>query len=131
MPKWYHIPVTARMTEGEYHANITGMNVVFGAVLGFVLAGTEALSIEQFVFVLLVAASGVVTIFYLGSSPYKLFYAALGVGIVAALPWLLRQVDIPNLPKLQATLAVWLAVVAFIEALPRAKEDSSSKDEAG
>lgn len=118
-PKWYSIPSTLRMTQGEYRANITGMNVVFGAVLGFVLAGAGTMTTDQFIFVLMIAASGVVTILYLGSSPYKLFYAVLGAVLVASLPELLGLVDVEPMPKLQATLGVWLMITLIIEALPR------------
>lgn len=127
MAKWYQIPVTARMTDSEYRANITGMNVVFGAVLGFVLAGAEALGSQQFIYVLLLSAATVVTILYLGSSAYKLFYAVTGIIMVTALPILLQKMDVDPNPKLQATLAVWLAVVIGLELMPRVKEEKPAE----
>lgn len=129
MPKWYQIPVSVRMTDGEYSANITGMNVVFGAVLGFVLAGTEALDTQQFIYVLLLAAATVVTILYLGSSAYKLFYGVMGTAMVIALPFLLKQMEVGPNPKLQATLGVWLAVVIGLELMPRVKPEPPAESE--
>lgn len=129
MPKWYHIPVTMRVTEGEYHANVNGMNMVFGAVLGFVLAGTEALSTLDFVYVLLLSAGTVVTILYMASSVYKLFYGLLGVGMVVALPFLLEPMDVASADKLQATLGVWLAVVIGLELMPRVKPEPPAESE--
>ena len=43
MAKWYHFPTTSRLSDGEYEANIQGINIVFGAVLGFVLADASGL----------------------------------------------------------------------------------------
>jgi len=43
------------------------------------------------------------------------------VVIVATLPWLLGQAGVPQLPKLQPTLATWIAMVIFLELLPREK----------
>lgn len=123
MPKWYSVPLTSRMSPGEYRANITGLNVVFGAVLGFVLAGAEALSTTDFIFLLLVASASVVTILYLGSSEYKLFYGVFAIVIAVTIPWLLKQAGLPPVPKLQPTIATWIAMVIFIEILPRTKDD--------
>lgn len=129
MPKWYSVPLTARMTPAEYRANITGLNVVFGAVLGFVLAGAEDVANYDFVFLLLVASASVVTILYLGSSEYKLFYGLLAVAIAVSLPWLLGEVGLPPVPKLQPTIATWIAMVIFLEVLPRTKDESPEKIE--
>ena len=127
MAKWYAIPTTSRMTRSEYRANITGLNVVFGAVLGFVLAGAENLSNTDFVYLLLLSSAAVVTILYLGSSDYKLFYGTMAVIIAATLPWLLEKAGVPNLPKLQPTLATWIAMVIFLELLPQEKPGESDK----
>ncbi len=132
MPKWYSIPSTMRMTEREYRANIQGLNVVFGAVLGFVLAGSQSLADNQFIFLLAISAGVVVNILYLGSSPYPLFYGISAVVIVAVLPWILDLMEIPPIPKLQPTLGVWVGMVAFIELMPRASEEADeepSKDD--
>jgi len=117
--KWYRIPTTMWVSQGEYQANINGMNMVFGAVLGFVLARTEALETMQFAFVLLLSAAVVVTILYLSSSEYRLFYAVVAIAAVAFLPVALNDMDIPPIPKLQPTLAVWVLMVLGIEMMPR------------
>lgn len=127
MAKWYALPLTARMSAGEYKANITGLNVVFGAVLGFVLAGAENLSTTNFVFLLLLSSAAVVTILYLGSSDYKLFYAAFAVVIALTLPWLLQKAGLPPVPKLQPTIGTWIAMVVFVELLPREKEEAGNQ----
>ncbi|MFB0613208.1 hypothetical protein [Aurantiacibacter poecillastricola] len=122
MAKWYAVPTTLRMSAGEYRANLTGLNVVFGAVLGFVLAGAEDLTTRDFVYLLVLSSAAVVTILYLGSSSYKLFYTILAVAVTILLPWLVESGGLPAIPKLQPTIATWLAMVVFLELLPRVKE---------
>ena len=51
-----------KMTSSEYQANLNGLNMFFGAVLGFVLTGTETLDTWQFGFVLMMLASAVISI---------------------------------------------------------------------
>ena len=50
-------------TESEYRANHTGMNTFFGAVLGFVMAGTERLDTEEFALVLSIVSGIVIPYF--------------------------------------------------------------------
>jgi hypothetical protein len=126
--KWYRIPTTMRVSQGEYQANINGMNMVFGAVLGFVLARAEALETMQFAFVLLLSAAVVVTILYLSSSEYRLFYAVAAIAAVAFLPVALNDMDIPPIPKLQPTLAVWVLMVLGIEMMPREPTEPETGD---
>ena len=129
MSKWYSIPPTWRMTQREYEANIRGMNIVFGAVLGFVLAGTTGLPIADFCAVLLISASVVITILYLGSSPYKLFYGITAVLAVAILPTVLEDpLGIPPISQLQPTLAVWTFMVLMVEIIPRDTDERGDKE---
>lgn len=124
MAKWYKIPMTWRVTEREYRANIDGINIVFGAVLGFVLAGAEELPTYDFVALLFVSAAIAILILYLGSSEYRLFYALAAAASIALLPKFLEKFVTPeSLPKLQATLAVWAFMVLLVELLPREKTD--------
>ena len=123
MAKWYAMPKSFSMTEREYRANITGMNIVFGAVLGFVLADSRDLPQMDFAVLLLLSATAVVTILYLGSSRYKLFYAITALVMVAFLPGILSQgLEIASIPQLQPTLAVWTFMVLLVEIMPREKE---------
>ncbi len=123
------VPRTMRMTESEYRANIQGLNVVFGAVLGFVLAGAEAMSNYQFGIVLLLSTTIVVTIFYLEASSYRVFYGLLAVALIALLPRMMQAIAEVEAPeKLQPTLAVWLAMVAVMELAPREKTPRAGAD---
>lgn len=63
-----------KMTEREYRANLSGLNIFFGAVLGFVLAGTERMSPLGFALLLTLTASVVVTILYITASKHRLTY---------------------------------------------------------
>ena len=130
MAKWYAMPKSFAMSEREYDANIRGMNIVFGAVLGFVLADANELPAYEFGIVLLLSASVVVTILYLAHSDYKLFYAGTAIVGIAVLPRILADpLDIPPIPKLQPTLAVWTAMVLFVEIMPREKPALPTKED--
>jgi hypothetical protein len=122
MANWYKLPATFRITESEYRANINGMNIVFGAVLGFVLAGAEGLPPLDFMIVLFVSALAVILILYLGSTEYTLFYGLSAALLILALPKILTdQLNINPIPYLQPTLIVWASMVAVIELTPRSK----------
>jgi hypothetical protein len=117
-----------RMTEREYRANIDGLNIFFGAVLGFVLAGSEALGDFWFGVLLVVTAGIVVSILYITASKQRLVYSALALGIILTLgewlePFLPGAASIPA--KLQPTLAVWALLTILVEFLPREEREAS------
>lgn len=110
------------MTDREYRANIEGLNIFFGAVLGFVLAGAETLDARHFALVLLMISSAVVTILYITASHKRISYAALAVVVIALLPHVADQLLGANAhlpPKVQPTLAVWAAMMILVEFAPR------------
>lgn len=128
--RWWRIPPSYSMTEREYEANIRGMNIVFGAVLGFVLAGAGDLPPQDFAIVLLFSASTVVTILYLAMSDYKLFYALTAAAAIVALPFVLDELfKVPDIPQLQPTLAVWALMVVIVELMPREQPDNPKEKE--
>lgn len=113
-----------RMTHEEYRANINGLNIFFGAVLGFVISGTEAYAGWRFAYFLLLAAGMVISILYITASKHTLLYATYTGVAIAALPLLVREaMDGAVLPpRFQPTLAVWAAMTLFVELLPRDKQ---------
>jgi hypothetical protein len=130
MAKWYKLPSTLRITEREYQANINGMNIVFGAVLGFVLAGAEGLPPADFIFVLITSAVAVIMILYLGSTDYVLFYGAFTAALIFAVPFILAdQFKINPIPYLQPTLIAWAIMVAGLELTPRQKTTETQSEE--
>ena len=126
MAKWYKIPLSLKITEREYRAHISGINIVFGAVLGFVLAGAEGLPPPDFAGLLFISAFIVVMILYLGSTEYKLFYASTTAASIVFLPSLLKLMGLARaeVPQLQPTLGVWAIMVVMAE-LTREKTDDS------
>ena len=117
--KW---PSALTTNESEYRANIDGLNLFFGAVLGVVMATTDRLGARDFAVTLFVAATGVVTVLYVSSSRQRWIYAVLAAAFIWKLPTVLAELvtDPAGLPRhLQPTLAVWLAMVVFLEFLPR------------
>ena len=113
---------TWRMTAGEYRANLNGLNIFFGAVLGVVLAGTDSLGQIDFSIMLAMSAGLVISILLVSSSPYRIPYALLTAALIALLPFLLRNLlhagaEFPR--NLQPTLGVWLAMTLLVEFAPR------------
>ncbi|WP_298464809.1 hypothetical protein [uncultured Erythrobacter sp.] len=127
MAKWYKIPPSFRITQREYRANIEGMNIVFGAVLGFVLVGAENVEVRDFIGLLVLSSAIVIMILYLGSSEYKLFNAIMAGVSIAFLPYIAVDLfDITEVPKLQPTLAIWALMVLAVELIPREKENNET-----
>lgn len=128
MTKWYAIPTSLAISEAEYRANISGINIVFGAVLGFVLAKIEGLPPLDFMVVLITSAAAVVTILYFGSTRHPLFYGLLAGAMIAVLPVVLDSFGIPPIPKLQPTLVAWTIMVLVVELSPRQKPDTEREE---
>ena len=113
-------------TESEIRANHAGMNTFFGAVLGFVMAGTERLDAIEFASVLFLVSGVVISVLYVSASPYKFAYALLTLAYIAILPGLVDPIldKGENLPdKLQATLLVWTLLSILVEFFPRRPDD--------
>ncbi len=116
------LPTVLTTTESEYSAHLAAMNTFFGAVLGFVLAGTEQLDQFEFAIVLMFVSGIVISILYVAASPHKLVYAVLTVAMIALLPFAIGPMLEPDeqIPdKLQATLYVWTLISISVELLPR------------
>jgi hypothetical protein len=113
-------------TESEYRANHTGLNTFFGAVLGFVMAGTERLDAVEFAYVLFMVSGVVISVLYVSASSYKFTYALLTLVMIALLPRIIDPVldQGEHLPdKLQPTLLVWTLLSIFVEYFPRRPDD--------
>lgn len=113
-----------RMSSGEYQANLNGMNMFFGAVLGFVLSGTEKLQAWQFGVLLAMLAGVVITVLYISSSRYRLGYALLAIFYAVILPdamdLMLHSKDtVPD--KVRPTLLVWIGMTIMVEFWAREK----------
>lgn len=108
------------MDHREYRANISGLQIVFGAVLGFVLAGAERFEPFDFGVLLLVTIGAVVSILYISASRRRIFYAVLALGYSLLLPLaVLRITGVQAPEKLAPTLLIWTLFQASIEFLPR------------
>ena len=119
-----------RMSTGEYQANLNGMNMFFGAVLGFVLSGTEKLNSWQFGVMLAALAAIVITVLYISSSKHRLVYALLALFYAATFPvamdFMLRGHDVvPD--KVRPTLLVWIAMTVLVEFWAREQADKAEK----
>ncbi|MDQ3077850.1 MAG: hypothetical protein M3Q83_03295 [Pseudomonadota bacterium] len=113
-------------SESEYRANHAGLNTFFGAVLGFVMAGTERLNAIEFAYVLAMVSGAVISILYVSSSKQRLAYSLLTLAIIAMLPELVDPMldtgeYLPD--KLQPTLFVWTVLSILVEYSPRRADD--------
>jgi len=130
MANWYKIPPTYAVTEQEYRANVDGMNIVFGAVLGFVLVGAEGLPVKEFAITLILSVAIVVMILYLGSSEYKLSHGVIAAISIFFLPDIAGGVlRLAHVPKLQPTLAIWPSMVVAVELVPKTKTQIKQSQE--
>ena len=107
-----------RLSSGEYQANLNGLNMFFGAVLGFVLTGTETLDSWQFGQILMLLAGAVVSILYISSSKNRMVYSILALVISLAFPELVEfalqsEGLVPN--KIRPTLLVWTGMTIVVE----------------
>ncbi len=120
------VPKAFVTSESEYRANHAGLNTFFGAVLGFVMAGTERLDAVEFAFVLTLVSGAVISILYVSASKQRLAYSLLTLAIIATLPKVVDpMLDVgEHLPdKLQPTLFVWTLLSVLIEYAPRRPDD--------
>lgn len=113
-----------QMSTGEYQANLNGLNMFFGAVLGFVLTGTEKLNSFQFGVVLAMLAGAVISILYISSSRNRVVYSLYALAIAFTLPEMINlglRVDglVPD--KIRPTLVVWTLMTILVEFWGREK----------
>ena len=119
-----------KMSQGEYRANINGINMFFGAVLGVVLAGMEKLTQVQFGLALLMLAGNVTSILFITGSRHRVVYAIYTIIISLATPsaidFMLRTKNaIPD--KVVPTLLVWTFMTIMVEFWGR---DTASPEDA-
>ena len=117
-----------KMSTGEYQANLSGMNTFFGAVLGFVLTGTEKLNSWQFGAVLMLLAGVVISILYISNSRHRVGYAIYTLVLAFIFPELIDFVFrghdlVPD--KVRPTLIVWTLMTILVEFWNRESGDSS------
>jgi len=121
-----------RMSTGEYQANLNGLNMFFGAVLGLVLTGTEKLDAWQFGVLLFCLAGNVITILFISSSRNRVSYAVFALVNALLFPkvmgFLLHGQDlVPD--KIQPTLLVWTVMTIVVEFWARQKEPVGAAQE--
>lgn len=127
MANWYKIPTSLRMKEGDYRAGLNALNIVFGAVLGFVLIGGENLPIFDFVALLAISALVVMMIQSIALSDFTLFSViATGVAIYFLPQMAVEWFSLTRVPKLQPTLATWAVMATILELSPREKPDHNT-----
>ncbi len=124
MSNWYKFPSGSTMSEGDYRAGLSAMNIVFGAVLGFVLVGGEDLPTRDFVGLLIMSATIVMMVQSIALSEYKLFSIAITAAAIYYLPVIAEDwFSLAAVPKLQPTLAVWAGMAVILEISPREKPE--------
>lgn len=107
-----------KMSAGEYKANLNGINMFFGAVLGVVLAGMEKLDSLQFGFALMIMAGNVTSIMFITGSRHRVMYAIFTLTTAFMTPVILETVlrskdAVPN--KLLPTLLAWALMTILVE----------------
>ena len=125
MSNWYKIPKPGIMPAREHRIIIQGINVVIGAVLGFVLVGSEGLPVYDFGALLVISMVIVVLILYLESSDYVLFHAVLTAIAILSFPYVTEELfSLTKVPKLQPTLAIWAIMILLAQLIPHEEAES-------
>ncbi|MEM1052110.1 MAG: hypothetical protein AAGI28_08440 [Pseudomonadota bacterium] len=127
MANWYKLPTSSKMKDGDYRAGLNALNIVFGAVLGFVLVGGENLPIFDFVALLVISALIVMMIQSIALSDFTLFSVSSTAVAIYFLPQLAEDwFSLTKVPKLQPTLAIWAIMATILELSPREKPGEKS-----
>jgi len=127
MAKWYKLPTSSRISDGDYRAGLNALNIVFGAVLGFVLVGGENLPIFDFTALLVISALIVMMIQSIALSDFTLFSVIATAISIYFLPQLAEEwFSLTKVPKLQPTLAVWAVMATVLELSPREKSEETN-----
>lgn len=114
------------MTYSEYKANISGINIFFGAIIGVVMAELSLQSPITYSLLLIQVASFIVLVLYISASKHRLYYFFFSVSILLV-TWIkvsnrdeFYGIDVVWLEnRLLPTLSVWLFMIASIEFFPR------------
>ena len=122
MSNWYKFPTKSTMSQGDYSAGLNALNIVFGAVLGFVLVGGEELPVFDFAALLAISAFVVMMIQSIALSEYTLFSIVVTGLAIYFLPDLAEEwFSLTHVPKLQPTLGLWAVMATLLELSPREK----------
>ena len=118
------------MSHKEYEANMAGLNIVFGAMIGVVMGRVEDMAAFDYSLLLVLVASFVITLLYISASKQRIFYALTAAAILF-LGWtntseleLGLEID-RNLfeQRLLPVATVWFLFVCVIEFLPRGRPE--------
>ena len=106
-----------KMTEREYEASVTALNIFFGAILGVSLGNLENTTITDYITLLVITSSCVMSILFVSYSKQKISNFFASAGILAAISFI-EYIDDGKLnlpPKLIPTLVVWLLLALSTE----------------
>ena len=118
------------MSHKEYEANMAGINIVFGAMVGVVMGNVNEMEPLDYSIFLALVASFVINLLYISASKHRITYACMGAALLA-IAWLLAadietkfNID-PDLfeKRLLPVATVWFLMVSGIEFLPRGKPE--------
>ena len=123
------------MTHEEYKANISGLNIFFGAILGVVMADVTISSALEYSLLLAIIASYTIMLLYISASKHRLLHAAMSTAVLLY-AWYniyigsgFQGVDTVWLEqRLLPTLSVWLFMIIFVEFIPRGAPISDNKE---
>jgi len=110
----------------EYKANISGINIFFGAIIGVVMAELSLQSPVTYSLLLILVASFIILVLYISASKHRLYYFFFSASTLL-LTWIKASnndefygIDTVWLEhRLLPTLSVWLFMVTTIEFLPK------------
>lgn len=114
-----------RNTAGGKVGSIDGLNLFFGALLGANLGTMQSLPLYEYVKLIVILVGSVMVLRMLSTAEQRsrvfavlALYALLIAGMLFVPAFKPKGLPEPDLQKLVATLAIWLACVVLIEFSP-------------
>ncbi len=108
-----------KLTQREYEASLNALNIFFGAIIGVSLGNIEAMSVEDYVVLLLATATIVSTILIVSYSHRRIWNMMMMFSLLG-LAWYVdiykvKGIDIDFPEKLLPTLSVWAGLAVLLE----------------
>ncbi|WP_438729190.1 hypothetical protein ACR9YC_01980 [Parasphingorhabdus sp. DH2-15] len=108
-----------KLTQREYEASLNALNIFFGAIIGVSLGNIEAMSVEDYV-VLLIATATIVSTILIVSYSHRRIWNMMMMFSLLGLAWYVdiykvKGIDIDFPEKLLPTLSVWAGLAILLE----------------
>jgi hypothetical protein len=115
-----------KLSQREYEASLNALNIFFGAIIGVSLGNIEAMSVQDYVVLLLATAAMVSTILVVSYSHRRIWNVVVMFSLLG-FAWYIdiyraKGIDIDFPEKLLPTLSVWAGLAILLEFTEKTSE---------